>query len=86
MKEFDRLVNLIWRVPVGVLLGAMGYAMVKGVAVMLLYSYASNLPAWVVTLVGWGVPAVVPLGCLMWAFWEFISPPKPPSYPSAGPY
>lgn len=86
MDEFGKYVNLIWKVPVAILAGGLGYYIVKYFAVLVLSSNAIFMNARDITTMGTFVPLVVPIGFLVWAFGDFIFPPKPPEVPPGGGY
>ena len=78
MIDFHKIVNLIWRVPIAIIVGGLGYLIVKTVAVEALYKYASYLKATDVVTIGTFLPLVMPLGAMIWAFAEFIFPHEEP--------
>jgi len=81
MNDLVRILNLIWRVPLGALMGGVGYGIVKSIVIWLIGNYGTFLQPRDVALIGNICPPIVPIGCLIWAFWEFIRPPSPPQNP-----
>ena len=86
MRDFSKIVNLIWRVPAAIVWGGLGYYLVKVAAVWVLSTWAIYMQATDVVTFGTFVPLVVPLGALLWAFQEFIFPEEPPKQPPYGRY
>ena len=84
MIDFQKILNLIWRVPLALIIGGLGYYLAKYIAVLVLSANAIYMNARDVTTFGTLVPLAVPIGCLVWAFGEFIFPPEPPKQPPIG--
>jgi hypothetical protein len=84
MNDFSKIVNLVWRVPVAILLGGFGYYLVKYIVVWMLSESAIYMSALEVVTWATFVPLMVPIGFLVWAFGDFIFPPKPPEEPPRG--
>jgi len=77
-----KFLNLVWRVPLAVLGGGLGYYGVKYIMLTLLPGFSIYMDAGTITLFGTWAPLAVPAGCMVWAFQEFIFPPKQPRGPT----
>jgi len=77
----SKFLNLIWRVPVAIIVGGLGYYGAKFIAVLVLSSVSTYMNARDITLMGTFIPLAVPITFMVWAFSEFIFPPKPPAEP-----
>lgn len=84
MKDFGKFANLIWRVPIAVIGGGLGYYIVKLVAVWVLSLSAIHMDRLTVTTLGTLIPLAVPIVLLVWAFKDFIFPEEPPEPPIGG--
>jgi len=81
----SKFLNLIWRVPVAIIGGGIGYAIIKVGAVAVLAMCSQYMNATTITLVGTFIPLAVPATfAIVFAFGEFIFPPKPPAVPPGG--
>ncbi len=76
-----KFLNLVWRVPVAIIGGGLGYYVVKFIMRSILPSFSIYMDAGTITLFGTWAPLAVPTGLMVWAFQEFIFPPKPPQQP-----
>ena len=80
----SKFLNLIWKVPVAIIGGGLGYYLVKFIAVLVLSMCSTSMNARDITLMGTFIPLAVPIMFGVWAFSEFIFPPKPPAEPPMG--
>jgi hypothetical protein len=82
----SKFLNLIWKVPVAIIGGGLGYYGAKFIAVLVLSVASVHMDAMTITFMGTFVPLVVPIGFMIWAFHDFIFPPEPPKQPPGGGY
>jgi hypothetical protein len=80
----SKYINLIWRIPVAIIGGGLGYYGAKFIAVLVLSSMSVYMSPRDITLMGTWVPLVVPITFGIWAIRDFIFPPKPPAQPPIG--
>lgn len=81
-----KFLNLVWKIPVAVMAGGLGYIVIKNIVVYLLTTYAIYLNSMAVVIIGTFIPLAAPAFALFWAFSDFILPPKPPTPPTGGGY
>jgi len=77
MSRFDKIMNLVWKVPVGTLLAGATYVFIKELSVYLARGFGTYLnDINMVTLT-----TLAPLGVaglwVLWIFSDFIFPTKP---------
>lgn len=78
MNKAKRLLNLVWKVPLVVIIGSMCYPLVKAFVVELLTTGGGDayLKGTEIVMLSNLVPLAIPVCGLVWAFWDFIVPPK----------
>ena len=80
----SKFLNLIWKVPVAIIGGGLGYYGAKFIAVFVLSTISVHMNARDIILMGTFIPLAVPITFMVWAFSDFILPPKPPTQPPGG--
>ena len=80
----SKFLNLIWKVPVAIIGGGLGYYSAKFIAVFVLSVVSIHMDAVTITFMGTFIPLAVPITFMVWAFSDFIFPPKPPAVPPGG--
>lgn len=76
-----KYLNLVWRIPVAIIGGGLGYYLTKYLMVYFLQTFSVYMDAATITLLGTFAPLAVPVGLFVWAVKDFIFPQPPPNEP-----